>query len=85
MSTPVSVPTRRASKLSCDRAKGSAANCSRCHLPAPGYDQLAERRLEFISLWRSFVFLLYACVASIAAGVAWWPSKKSPGPTANPS
>jgi transposase len=25
--------------------KGSAAVCSRCHLPAPGYDQLAERRL----------------------------------------
>src|SRR5580700_5811115 len=24
--------------------KGSAAVCSRCHLPAPGYDQLAERR-----------------------------------------
>ena len=28
--------------------KGSAAVCSRCHLPAPGYDQLAERRFEFI-------------------------------------
>ena len=25
--------------------KGSAAICSRCHLPAPGYDQLAERAL----------------------------------------
>src|SRR4051812_43660883 len=25
--------------------KGSAAVCSRCHLPAPGYDQLAERIL----------------------------------------
>jgi transposase len=24
--------------------KGSAAVCSRCQLPAPGYDQLAERR-----------------------------------------
>jgi transposase len=24
--------------------KGSTAACSRCHLPAPGYDQLAERR-----------------------------------------
>jgi hypothetical protein len=31
--------------------KGSAAVCSRCHLPAPGYDQLAERRFEFIPLW----------------------------------
>ena len=40
--------------------KGSAAICSRCHLPAPGYDQLAERRFEFIPLWGFFVFLLYA-------------------------
>jgi transposase len=40
--------------------KGSAAVCSRCHLPAPGYDQLAERRFEFIPLWGFFVFLPYA-------------------------
>ncbi|HLJ15021.1 MAG TPA: transposase, partial [Bryobacteraceae bacterium] len=39
--------------------KGSAAVCSRCHEPAPGYDQLAERRFEFIPLWRFLVFLLY--------------------------
>ena len=39
--------------------KGSSAVCSRCHLPAPGYDQLAERRFEFIPLWGFFVFLLY--------------------------
>ena len=39
--------------------KGSAAICSRCHQPAPGYDQLAERRFEFIPLWGFFVFLLY--------------------------
>src|SRR5260370_34580005 len=39
--------------------KGSAAVCSRCHLPAPGYDQLAERRFEFIPLWGVLVFLLY--------------------------
>ena len=26
--------------------KGSAAVCSRYHLPAPGYDQLAERRFD---------------------------------------
>jgi hypothetical protein len=25
-----------------------------------------------------------ACVASIAAGAAWWPSRKSLGATANP-
>src|SRR5690242_303654 len=40
--------------------KGSASVFSRCHLPAPGYDQLAERRFEFIPLWGFFVFLLYA-------------------------
>src|ERR1700719_4962541 len=39
--------------------KASAAVCSRCHLPAPGYDQLAERRFEFILLWGFLVFLLY--------------------------
>ena len=40
--------------------RGSTAICSRCHQPAPGYDQLAERRFEFIPLWGFFVFLLYA-------------------------
>jgi transposase len=39
--------------------EGSAAVCSRCHLPAPGYDQLGERRFEFIPLWGFLVFLLY--------------------------
>src|SRR5919112_1528343 len=39
--------------------KGSAAVCSRCHQPAPGYDQLAERRFEVIPLWGFLVFLLY--------------------------
>src|ERR1700689_2638113 len=39
--------------------KRSAAVCSRCHFPAPGYDQLAERRFEFIPLWGFLVFLLY--------------------------
>jgi transposase len=39
--------------------KGSVAICSRCHLPAAGYDQLGERRFEFIPLWGFLVFLLY--------------------------
>ena len=39
--------------------QGSAAVCSRCHQPAPGYDRLGERRFEFIPLWEFFVFLLY--------------------------
>ncbi len=39
--------------------KGSAAVCSRCYLPAPGYDRLAERRFECIPLWGFLVFILY--------------------------
>jgi hypothetical protein len=60
--------------------KRSAAVCSRCHLPAPGYDQLAERRFEFILVGdSSSSSCCTPCVASIAAGAAWWPSRKSPG------
>src|SRR5260370_31374020 len=38
--------------------KGSAAICSRCHQPAPGDEQLAERRFEVIPFSRFFVSLL---------------------------
>jgi transposase len=65
--------------------KGSAAVCSRCHQPAPGYDQLAERRFEFIPLWGFFVFLLYAmrrvdcrrCGAVIVEEVPWGDGKRT--------
>ena len=39
--------------------KRSPAICSRCHQPAPGYDQLPERRFEFIPFGGFLVFLLY--------------------------
>ena len=39
--------------------QGSAAVCSGCHQPAPGYDHLAERRFEFIPFWGILVFFLY--------------------------
>jgi transposase len=39
--------------------QGSAAVCSGCHRPAPGYDHLPERGFEFIPLWGFLVFLLY--------------------------
>jgi transposase len=39
--------------------EGSAAVCSGCQKPAPGYDQLPERRFEFIPLWGFLVFFLY--------------------------
>jgi len=37
----------------------SAAICSGCGKPAPGYDHLPERRFEFIPLWGFLIFLLY--------------------------
>jgi transposase len=50
---------KKSIELAVRARKGSTAVCSRCHLPAPGYDQLAERRFEFIPLWGFLVFLLY--------------------------
>jgi hypothetical protein len=42
-------PDRKSIEVAVRPRKGSAALCSRCHQPAPGYDQLAERRFEFIA------------------------------------
>jgi transposase len=40
--------------------KRSAAICSGCHQPAPGYDQSrTARRFEFIGLWGYLIFLVY--------------------------
>ena len=52
-------PDHKSIEISVRPRKGSTAVCSRCHQPAPGYDQLAERRFEFIPLWGFFAFLLY--------------------------
>jgi len=65
--------------------KGSSAICSRCHQPAPGYDQLAERRFEFIPLWGFFVFLLYTmrrvdcrrCGTVVVEEVPWGDGKRT--------
>src|SRR3982751_4405764 len=65
--------------------KGSAAVCSRCHQPAPGYDQLAERRFEFIPFWGFLVFLLYSmrrvdcrrCQAVVVEEVPWGDGKRT--------
>jgi transposase len=65
--------------------KGSAAVCSRCHRTAPGYDQLAERRFEFIPLWGFFVFFLYSmrrvdcrrCQAVFVEEVPWGDGKRT--------
>ncbi len=63
--------------------KGSAAICSRCHQPAPGYDQLAERRFEFIPFWGFFVFLLYSMRRVDCRRCGASSSKRSPGAMAN--
>src|SRR3954471_12467312 len=63
--------------------KGSKAICSRCHQPAPGYDQLVERRFEFIPFWGFLVFLLYSmrrvdcrrCQAVVVEEVPWADGK----------
>jgi len=59
--------------------KGAKAVCSRCHQPAPGYDQLPERSFEFIPFWGFLVFLLYSmrrvdcrrCNAVVVEEVPW--------------
>jgi transposase len=65
--------------------KGSKAVCSRCHQPASGYDQLAERRFEFIPFWGFLVFLLYSmrrvdcrrCQAVVVEEVPWSEGKRT--------
>src|SRR5438067_8673914 len=65
--------------------QGWAAVCSRCHQPAPGYDQLSERRFEFISFWGFLVFLLYSmrrvdcrsCQAVVVEEVPWGDGKRT--------
>jgi len=65
--------------------KGSRAVCSRCHQPGPGYDQLAERRFEFIPFWGFLVFLMYSmrrvdcrrCEAVVVEEVPWSDGKRT--------
>jgi len=65
--------------------KRSAAVCSRCHQTAPGYDQLPERRFEFIPFWGFLVFLLYSmrrvdcrrCDAIVVEEVPWGDGKRT--------
>src|SRR5690242_4299027 len=78
-------PDHKSIEISVRPRKGSTAVCSRCHQPAPGYDQLAERRFEFIPLWGFFVFLLYTmrrvdcrrCAAVVVEEVPWSDGKRT--------
>src|SRR5207248_7885472 len=78
-------PDKKSIEVSVRPRKGSAAICSLCHQTAPGYDQLAERRFEFIPLWAFFVFLLYSmrrvnclrCGTVVVEEVPWGDGKRS--------
>ena len=45
--------------------RGSKPRCSGCHQPASGYDQMPQRRFEFIPIWGFAVVLLY-CMRRVA-------------------
>jgi transposase len=78
-------PDHKTIEVSVRPRKGSAAICSRCHQAAPRYDQLDQRRFEFIPLWGFFVFLLYAmrrvecrrCEAIVVEEVPWGDGKRT--------
>jgi transposase len=78
-------PDHKSIEISVRPRKGSSAICSRCHQPAAGYDQLAERRFEFIPFWGFFVFLLYTmrrvdcrrCGAIVVEEVPWGDGKRT--------
>ncbi len=60
MSTPVSVPTRGASKWSCDRAKVRPQSARDAICRRPDTTGSPSGGSSFIPLWGFFVFLLYA-------------------------
>ena len=76
---------RKSIEIAVRPRKGSAAVCSRCHQPASGYDQLPERRFEFIPFWGFLVFLLYSmrrvdcrrCEAVVVEEVPWADGKRT--------
>jgi transposase len=77
-------PDSQCIEISVRPRKGSTARCSRCRQPAPGYDQLPQRRFEFIPFWGFFVFLLYSmrrvdcrrCHAVVVEEVPWADGKR---------
>jgi transposase len=53
-------PDKKSIEVSVRSRHGTAALCSGCRQPAPGYDHLPERRFEFIPFWGFLVFFLYS-------------------------
>ena len=78
-------PDHKSIEISVRPRQGSASHCSRCHQPAPGYDQLTGRRFEFIPFWGFFVFFLYTmrrvdcrrCHAIVVEEVPWGDGKRT--------
>jgi transposase len=78
-------PDHKSIEVSVRPRHGSAAVCSRCRHPAPGYGQLAERRFEFIPLWGFLVCLLYTmrrvdcrrCEAVVVEEAPWGDGKRT--------
>jgi len=52
-------PEKKTIEVAVRPREGSAAVCSGCQKPAPGYEHLPERRFEFIPFWAFLVFFLY--------------------------
>jgi len=71
-------PDKKSIEVALRPRRGSAAVCSRCHLPAPGYDQLAERRFDSFPCGGFSSSLCTPCGAPTVAAAAMWLSKKSP-------
>jgi len=78
-------PGNKSIEIAVRPRKRSAPICSRCHQPAPGYDQLSERRFEFIPFWGLLVFRLYSmrrvdcrrCEAVVVEDVPWGDGKRT--------
>lgn len=58
--------------------QGSKARCSGCQKPAGGYDQLTQRRFEFIPIWGFSVVLLY-CMRRVECALRGQGWRKCPG------
>jgi transposase len=59
-------PDKKSIEVDIRPREGSAAVCSGCQQPAPGYDHLPQRCFEFIPLWGFWFSCCTACAASIA-------------------
>src|SRR3989440_3812169 len=77
-------PDKKSIEVAVRPRRGSRAVCSGCHQPAPGYDQLPERRFEFIPFWGFLIFFLYSmrrvdcrrCRAVVVEEVPWGDGKR---------